>query len=63
VSNSKAAAGYFRNGLAYNRFGNGARPLVIFQGLEFENKPLAGLMLPLFSVVYTFLFKDKDYTT
>lgn len=63
MSNSKAAAGYFRNGLAYNRFGNGARPLVIFQGLEFENKPLAGLMLPLFSVVYTFLFKDKDYTT
>jgi pimeloyl-ACP methyl ester carboxylesterase len=60
---SKATAGYFRSGLAYNRFGHGARPLVIFQGLEFENKPLAGLMLPLFSIVYTFLFLDKDYTT
>ncbi len=63
MNNSKETAGYFHSGLAYNRFGNGARPLVIFQGLEFENKPLTGLMLPLFSVVYTFLFKDKDYTT
>jgi pimeloyl-ACP methyl ester carboxylesterase len=60
---SKATAGYFRSGLAYNRFGHGAQPLVIFQGLEFENKPLAGLMLPLFSIVYTFLFLDKEYTT
>lgn len=60
---SQATAGYFRSGLAYNRFGHGASPLVIFQGLEFENKPLAGLMLPLFSIVYTFLFLDKDYTT
>ncbi len=59
----QATAGYFRNGLAYNRFGHGAKPLIIFQGLEFENKPLAGLMLPLFSIVYTFLFQDIDYTT
>jgi pimeloyl-ACP methyl ester carboxylesterase len=60
---SRATAGYFHSGLAYNRFGHGAQPIVIFQGLEFENKPLAGLMLPLFSIVYTFLFLDKDYTT
>ena len=32
-------AGYFRSGLPYNRFGHGPRPLVIFQGLVFENKP------------------------
>ena len=63
MKRTSSSAGYFRSGLAYNRFGHGARPLVIFQGLEFENKPLAGLMLPLFSVVYTFLFLDKDYTT
>jgi pimeloyl-ACP methyl ester carboxylesterase len=63
VNMSQAPAGYFRSGLAYNRFGHGVHPLVIFQGLEFENKPLAGLMLPLFSIVYTFLFLDKDYTT
>lgn len=63
MNNSKENAGYFRSGLAYNRFGHGALPLVIFQGLEFENKPLTGLMLPLFSIVYMFLFKEKNYTT
>ena len=63
MKKSKETAGYFRSGLAYNRFGDGAQPLVIFQGLEFENKPLSGLMLPLFSIIYGFLFLDKDYTT
>lgn len=63
MKKSKAIAGYFRSGLPYNRFGHGARTLVIFQGLVFENKPLAGLLLPLFSGIYTFLFRDKDYTT
>ncbi|MGD0707692.1 MAG: alpha/beta hydrolase [Anaerolineales bacterium] len=63
MKKSSSSAGYFRSGLAYNRFGHGARPLVIFQGLEFENKPLVGLSLPLFSIVYKFLFFDKDYTT
>jgi pimeloyl-ACP methyl ester carboxylesterase len=32
-------AGYLQSGLPYNRFGHGSRPLVIFQGLFFENKP------------------------
>ena len=59
----KGIAGYFRSGLPYNRWGNGARILVVFQGLVFENKPLAGLMLPLFADMYTFLFLDPDYTT
>jgi hypothetical protein len=36
---SGASAGYFRSGLPYNPFGHGPRPLVIFQGLVFENKP------------------------
>lgn len=36
-------AGYFPSGLPFNRFGRGARTLVIFQGLLFENKPLASL--------------------
>jgi pimeloyl-ACP methyl ester carboxylesterase len=61
VKKQKGIAGYFRNGLPYNRFGNGARTLIIFQGLLFENKPLDGLMLPLFSDMYTFL--DEDFTT
>ena len=52
----QANAGYFRSGLPYNRFGRGPRPLVIFQGLIFENKPQSGLM----NRMYNFL--GKDYT-
>ena len=63
VKKAKGTAGYFRSGLPYNRFGQGARNIVIFQGLEFENKPLGGLMLPLFSDMYSFLFLDEIYTT
>ena len=33
------ASGYFRSGLPYNRLGHGPRPLVVVQGLLFENKP------------------------
>lgn len=32
-------AGYLRCGMPYNRLGRGPRPLVVFQGLLFENKP------------------------
>ena len=60
---TKGIAGYFRSGLPYNRFGHGARNLVIFQGLEFENKPLGGLMLPLFADMYMFLFLNENYTS
>ncbi len=49
------SSGYFRSGLPYNRGGKGARPLVIVQGLAFENKPQAGMMLG-----YRFL--ERDYT-
>ena len=63
MKKSKGIAGYFRGGLPYNRFGCGARVLVIFQGLAFENKPMAGLMTPMFSDMYSFLFLDQDYTT
>ena len=53
---SQANAGYFHSGLPYNRFGYGPRPLVIFQGLMFENKPQSGLA----NRMYNFL--GKDYT-
>ena len=33
------SAGYFHSGLPYTRLGRGPRPLVVFQGLLFENKP------------------------
>jgi pimeloyl-ACP methyl ester carboxylesterase len=54
-------AGYFRSGLPYNQFGQGSRIVVVFQGLLFENKPLAGL--PSFFMTRIFRFLDAEYTT
>lgn len=52
-------AGYTHNGLPYNRLGSGSRPLIVFQGLVFENKPTSERMARFFSW-YNFL--DTDYT-
>ena len=52
----QANAGYFRSGLPYNRFGYGPRPLVIFQGLMFENKPHSGPVTQMYN------FLGEDYT-
>lgn len=38
-----ADSGYTQNGLPYNRFGRGSHPLIVFQGLVEENKPVTGL--------------------
>jgi len=57
---SHPAAGYFRSGLPYNRFGRGPRPLVIFQGLMFENKPVDPLGARFMLSMYRFL--ERDYT-
>jgi pimeloyl-ACP methyl ester carboxylesterase len=46
--------GYFRNGLPYKRSGHGTRPLIIFQGLTFEHKPQAVML-----IMYRFL--ENDY--
>jgi pimeloyl-ACP methyl ester carboxylesterase len=48
-------SGYFRSGLPYNRSGRGPKPLVIFQGLMFENKPQPGM-------TYGYRFLEKEYT-
>jgi pimeloyl-ACP methyl ester carboxylesterase len=45
---NRSAAGYFENGLPYNRLGSGPRPLVIFQGLLFENKPQSPLTIQMY---------------
>jgi pimeloyl-ACP methyl ester carboxylesterase len=45
---ARPAAGYLQGGLAYNRFGCGPRPLVLFQGLMFENKPQPARMLSMY---------------
>jgi pimeloyl-ACP methyl ester carboxylesterase len=39
VDRSAPTAGHFRSGLPFNRIGHGPRPLVVVQGLLFENKP------------------------
>lgn len=59
MSTSGPAAGYFRSGLPYNRTGRGPRPLVVFQGLLFENKPLPSRMAARFSGYH---FLADDYT-
>ncbi len=50
-STLNAGAGLTRNGLPYNRLGDGARPAVVFAGLCFENKPHTG-----FKARFTFAF-------
>lgn len=56
ANNSRPAAGHFHSGLPYNRLGRGPRPLVVVQGLTFENKPQPGLA----TAMYRFL--GRDYT-
>ena len=45
MAKSKAITGYSANGLPYARIGNGARNLVVFDGLDFRHKPPSGIML------------------
>jgi pimeloyl-ACP methyl ester carboxylesterase len=58
MTQPQPAAGYFRGGLPYNRLGRGPRPLVVFQGLLFENKPLSGLVAGVFLGMYAALGDD-----
>lgn len=56
MTQSHPKSGYFRSGLPYNRLGEGLQPLVVFQGLLFENKPQAGML------VSGYKFLEADYT-
>ncbi len=49
------SSGYLWNGLPYVRSGKGSKPLLIFQGLMFENKPQPGM-------TFGYRFLEKDYT-
>ncbi len=60
MSDKNNDAVYFRSGLPYNKYGRGARILVAFQGLMFENKPLSGFMASMFEGMYDSL--HNDYT-
>jgi len=44
--------GYFSCGMPYDKFAGGPRTLVIFQGLVFENKPMAKFMANQFTSMY-----------
>ncbi len=60
MNKSRPSTGCLCNGLPYNRMGDGPRPLVAFQGLVLEHKPLSGFLASL-------MFGDynrwrKDYT-
>lgn len=55
MSQKSPTSGFFRSGLPYNRAGDGPKPLVIFQGLMFENKPQSGM-------TFGYGFLEKDYT-
>lgn len=60
MASSHDAAGYFRSGLPYNRFGRGPRTIVILQGLEFANKPLTPSAARFRLSMFRFL--EHDYT-
>ncbi|MHC4818116.1 MAG: alpha/beta fold hydrolase [Planctomycetota bacterium] len=47
-----AESGHTRGGLPYNRFGGGPGNLVVFQGMQFVNRPLSGLPARLFRNLY-----------
>ncbi len=60
MTDTTPQAGYFACGLPYNRVGRGPRPLVVLQGLMFENKPLPAMMARFITSGYQFL--ADDYT-
>ena len=52
----QARAGYLHHGIPFNRLGHGPRPLIVFQGLTFENKPQSVLATRMYN------FLGQDYT-
>ena len=57
---ANAKSGYFQSGLPYHRFGHGSARLVVFQGMQFENRTLTGLPLWFLRRLYKPL--EHDYT-
>ncbi|MBU0935991.1 MAG: alpha/beta hydrolase [Spirochaetes bacterium] len=55
MNKNKTRYGYFRNGLPYATSGQGSKPLLIFQGLMFENKPQSGML-------FGYGFLEQEYT-
>jgi pimeloyl-ACP methyl ester carboxylesterase len=61
MSKTQASTGVSGNGLPYNRLGHGPPTLVVFQGLQFDNKPPTGLSARLMLSMYSFL--QQAHTT
>jgi pimeloyl-ACP methyl ester carboxylesterase len=57
---ANAESGYLASGLPFNRFGTGPANLVVFQGMQFENRPASGLTLRYLRNLYRRL--ETDYT-
>jgi pimeloyl-ACP methyl ester carboxylesterase len=61
VKTSQPTAGISRNGLPYNRLGQGTKVLIVFNGLQPESKPLYGLNARMMLRTYDFL--REEYTS
>jgi len=48
--------GYSINGLPFTTIGSGPKPLIVFEGLTFENKPQPAAMVKMYA------FLEKEYT-
>ena len=53
-----ARSGLTRNGLPYNRIGDGPNPLVLFQGLTLENAPMGAIEARYTRSMYSALTKE-----
>ncbi|MHC1782247.1 MAG: alpha/beta fold hydrolase [Anaerolineaceae bacterium] len=56
MTNQHPSAGYLKCGMAFNRLGRGPKPLIVFQGLMFENKPQPAVMVNMYR------FLGNEYT-
>jgi len=57
LEESKTSSGYFaKSNIPFDRIGSGPKPLVVFQGLMFENKP--GIFLGMTKNMYKYLLKE-----
>ena len=60
MSPPHAPSGHTRNGLPYNRLGDGADVLVVFDGIGFQNEPSHGIEARLSRRTYSFLSPDYE---
>jgi pimeloyl-ACP methyl ester carboxylesterase len=57
---ASSESGHFESGLPFNRFGTGPAHVVVFQGMQFKNRPASGLTLRYLRKLYKAL--EADFT-